>query len=568
MAALVATGVACGEGDRGPAGPEGPRGPEGPAGAQTIIMSQIGRYVPSPVVFDDGAAEIVAFDPSTDRTFVVNSAATTVDVLDLSNPASPSLVDTIDATALGEGANSVDVFGGVLAVAIEVADPNDGSLNVDGVVAFYDTTTLNLLGQVDVGPLPDHVVFTPDGNTVVVANEGEPNDDVSVNPEGSISIIDVSGGFTSPTETKATFTDFNVGESREDEFPAGIRVLFRTKTVDGELDPLGTALFTRAEELEPEFITISDDSSTAYVTLQEHNAVAVVDIATSEVSSIIYLGEKDYDRPGNELDASNRDDRIRIRNWPVKGLFQPDAIASYSVGGKTYLITANEGDAVEYESEDDQGNEVVYTEETRIGDLILDTTVFPDAAELQDDANLGRLNTTVTLGDTDGDGDTDELFCYGGRSFTIWDGDTGRPVYDSGNQFELITALRYGEDGFNANNDENGFDSRSDDKGPEPEGVVVGTVGNRRYAFIGLERVGGIMVYDVTQPESSRFVQYLNNRDMLASDSELEAGTAGDLGPEGLEFVSADDSPNGQPLLIVGNEVTGTTTVYGIDVVR
>ena len=93
----------------------------------------------------------------------------------------------------------------------------------------------------------------------------------------------------------------------------------------------------------------------------------------------------------------------------------------------------------------------------------------------------------------------------------------------------------------------------------------MGTIGEKTFAFIGLERMGGIMVYDVTDPAAPVFVDYYNSRsDWSTEDVESVAGSAGDLGPEGLKFVPAAQSPNGQPLLIVGNEVSGTTSVYDL----
>jgi hypothetical protein len=536
------------QGELGPRGPEGPQGPIGIPGLSSVFMAEIGRFsrVGDPdfeeEIFDEGAAEIVSYDRNSQNLFVTNAAAGTVDVLDITDPTVPTASATIDASDLGDGVNSVDAFNGTIAVAIERQNAATGGQD-PGLVVFYSANSLNELGRVTVGPLPDMVTFAPGGARVLVANEGEPNDDVTVNPEGSVSIIDVSGGFANATVVNAGFEDFNVGGPREDEFPAGVRQIFPGAT--------------RAEDLEPEFVAVSGDGSTAFAVCQEHNALAVIDIQAGETTAILDLGLKDHSQPGNELDASNRDDRINIRNWPVFGLYQPDAIVAYEVAGRTYLVTANEGDAVDYDG---------FSEEARIADLTLSSTAFPNAEELQADENLGRLLTPTTAGDTDGDGFTDQLISYGGRSFTIWDAATGRPVFDSGSDFERITALRYGEIGFNANNDENGFDARSDDKGPEPEGVAIGEIEGRTYAFIGLERVGGIMVYDITHPESPFFTQYVNDRDFLASQEDLEAGRAGPLGPEGLEFIPAEDSPNGQPLLVVGNEITGDVVIYGFTV--
>lgn len=298
-----------------------------------------------------------------------------------------------------------------------------------------------------------------------------------------------------------------------------------------------------ANDLEPEYIAVSPDGLTARVTLQEANAFAVLDIPSGIFTEIQPLGLKDHSLPGNGLDASDRDDAINIANWPVFGMYMPDSVASFEIGGETYYATANEGD--------DRG------EDERIKDLDLDPTAFPNAADLQEDENLGRLGVSTIDGDIDGDGDYDQLFSYGARSFSIWDS-AGNLVFDSGDQFEQITAAAY-PDNFNASNDENDAEGRSDNKGPEPEAITTGVINGRTFAFVGLERIGGIVVYDVTDPTAPVFQQYVNNRDF---SGDPEAGTAGDLGVEDLKFVSAGDSPNGIPLLISSNEVSGTVTIF------
>jgi DNA-binding beta-propeller fold protein YncE len=421
---------------------------------------------------------------------------------------------------------------------------------------------MSLRDSIQVGALPDMLTFTPDGTTLLVANEGEPSDDYTNDPVGSVSIIDLSAGVAGATVTTAGFEGFNADEAALKA--SGVRVFGPGATV--------------AQDMEPEYIAVSLDNKTAWVALQEANAVAELDIEAGVINAILPLGFKNHNVIGNELDVSNRDfnidpanedGRINIRNWPVKGMYMPDAITSYGYNGKTYYITANEGDSRDYGG---------FSEEFRLGDLILDATAFPDAADLQLEANLGRINVTSTLGVSNGcdpsdpatdptvDCEYSEIYTYGARSFSIWSAD-GKQVFDSGSEFERITASQLPEN-FNATNDENNFDNRSDDKGPEPEAVTVGTINGQTFAFIGLERIGGIMVYDVTNPQNPEFVQYLNNRDFSVSDADLQAGMAGDLGPEGIAFIAAEDSPNGQPLLAVGNEISGTTTLYGIDVIE
>ncbi|MDX2305348.1 MAG: choice-of-anchor I family protein [Microscillaceae bacterium] len=914
------------------------------AKAQDINLNLLGSFQQG--IFDEGAAEIPAYDKGSKRLFFTNAQANNLVVLDLSNPANPTPIDTIDLSPYGGGVNSVAVFEGLVAVAVE-ADPNQNP----GSVVFFDVNG-TFIQSVTVGALPDMLTFTKDGSKVLVANEGEPAGDGSFDPEGSVSIINVAD-FTVAT------ADFKAFNGREAELRAkGIRIF--------------TPGSSSAQDLEPEYIAISPDGTTAVVTLQENNAVAIINIATAKVIDIVPQGYKDHSKslpkleqfeineapldaarnilfgglsgiffekinangnyqfvcipdrgpngepvsvkrndgtnvgnvrpflipnyqatvyrieldkangkvnflesiplfradgttpisglanipgvdeipvtpvdtladvvdangqqyallpydelggdmegivinpadntfwmvdeyrpaiyhfspngilidrfvpqgtgalggqpagtygtetlpniynrrranrgfegmaldtdkgilyafiqtplanpntaasnaslvirmlgidpatgnpvaeyvylleknalnpdpvdkigdafydpntkrfvvmerdsrlestakkfvfdvdltgatnlldpaapallagktleqhtpndlaaagikpvfkrkilnlptlgylpsdkpeglaglpdgsmvvlndndfglvPGAEkvalglitfsdstcqtgLDASDRDNAINIANWPILGTFHSDAIASYTGNdGKAYYITANEGDARDYD---------FFAEESRVRPLTLDPTAFPNASSLRDNANLGRLTVTTTQGDLDGDGDYDRLFAFGTRSFTIWDA-AANLVYDSGDDLEQITAAASPAD-FNADNAENGtFDNRSDNKGPEPEGVTTGVINGKTYSFVGLERIGGIVVHDVSDPKAPQFVQYINNRD-FSVDAEADVLGAKDLGPEGLVFISAEDSPNGQPLLVVTNEISGSVSVYGIDV--
>jgi hypothetical protein len=933
-----------------------------------IQLTPVGSYASGK--FDEGAAEIVAHDPQTQLLFVVNAQSAEVDVLSILNPGAPNKVGSIDMQPYGGVANSVAVRDGIIAVAME-----NSVKTSPGKVVFFNRN-LTFLAQVNVGALPDMVTFSPNGRYVLVANEGEPNSDYSIDPEGSISVIDLSGGVANLTQSKvltAGFTSFS---------PA---------TIDPAIRIFGFNNPTVAQDLEPEYITVSPDSKTAWVTLQENNALAIIDVPSATVTQLMPLGYKDYaavsaaatlynfdpatlpsigttlggqeiplggfsglafegidpvtgrykfaahtdrgpnaeptgilrpfllpqftpevvrfeldratgqltltqrlplkdsngnpltglpntslstnanqayndevpvdllanvlpldplgadlegivflpdgsfwmcdeyrpalyhfdatgklirrvvpvgtaaaagqpagtfgeehlpavlaqrrqnrgfegialdggriyafvqsplrnpvnasngalngnrnvrlvefnptnnatrqfiyvmdnlnlgggdnsraDKIGdaqslgngeflvverdddkvstdatatiekkiyqfnltgataltaaqstngigstgktvdqltvaemvangirpvekqlfadlnvagynqtekveglavidpytiavvndndfgvaqitinpdgtftrnyvpepiqlglitvrhNALDASDRDSRINIRPWPVKGLYMPDTIASYKVGSQMFLLTANEGDAREYITNDVP----VYVEAVRLGSssVVLDTNKFPNAAVLKNNANLGRLNITSASGRNPITGVYEEIVAFGGRSFSIWDA-TGKLVFDSGDDFERLTAHFYPTN-FNASNSNNDFDNRSDDKGPEPEGIVIGKVFGRDYAFIGLERVGGVVVYDISNPQAPIFVDYVNNRDFTkpvsleVDDEEISNPAAGDLGPEGLLFIKAEDSPNGKPLLVLGNEISGTTTVMEIN---
>jgi DNA-binding beta-propeller fold protein YncE len=493
-----------------------------------LTIEVLGTYTTG--VFAESAAEEAAYDAATQRLFVVNGADVSIDILDITDPTAPTLVSRIDVSSFGAGVNNVAFANGVVAIAIE-PEATDAA----GVVVFADAEGA-VLGSVEVGSQPDSLTFTPDGMKIVTANEGEPNGEYTIDPEGSISIIDLTGGVETAVVTTLGFTDFNTDGARAAELPAEVRIYGPNATV--------------AQDLEPEYVTITPDGATALVTLQEANAVAVVDIAAAQIAEIRALGFKDHTLEGNGLDVSNEDGMINIANWPVLGMYQPDGIRAFEVAGSVYYITANEGDTRDYDG---------YTEEGEVSEMTLDPEAFPNAAELQEEANLGKLETVISYGDADGDGDFEQLYVPGGRSFSIHALD-GTLVYDSGDLIEQVTAEAI-PDFFNTDNEVNELEDRSDNKGPEPEEVAVGVIGDATYAFVGLERTSGIVVVDISDPAVPVFVTYVNNRDFAG---DPEAGTAGDLGPEGIIFIPAAQSPNGSDLLVVANEISGSTTIYQI----
>lgn len=495
-----------------------------------LILTPIGTYETG--IFDEGAQEIGSYDAGSQRLFVTNADANRIDILDLSDPANPTLIGEITLDEFGDSINSVATKNGIIAAAVE--GPEVDSI---GRVVFMDVDG-NVTADYEAGVLPDMVGFSPDGNYAAVANEGEPNDEYTVDPEGSVTLIDISGGVEMATVTQIGLTDFNADGARADELPADVRIFGPNASV--------------AQDLEPEYIVFSPDSSTIFVAFQENNAIGVIDVMAGEFTSIFALGFKDYSLEENAIDPSNEDGEIAIRPVPVFGMYQPDSIATYEIDGETYIITANEGDARDYDG---------YSEEARIEDVTLDPEAFPNAAELQEEANLGRLVLTTTLGDTDGDGDFDMLYNYGARSFSIWNS-AGELVYDSENEFARYFADNLPEI-FNSQGQVSNFDNRSDDKGVEPEGVTIGEIEGQIYAFITLERAGGVMIYNVTDPANATLAAYANNANI---EGDAEAGTAGDVAPEIAVFISAMDSPNGAPLLAVMNEVSGSTTIYQITV--
>ena len=510
-----------------------------------------------------------AGEPSSFKRIDLSGLGTTA----LSNPTTASNLsasqrynvasDVNDSTFTAGGVQSLDVSGNLLAIAVQATPKTK-----PGVIAFYSLSSAGVptfLKKVSVGALPDGVAFSPDGKYLVVANEGElsntfmtDGNDAESDPEGSISLVAINNGVPADKATHVGFTDFNDGGSRRSELPADVRI--------------GRPGATVAQDLEPEYVSISADSKTAFVTLQENNAVAVVDLTTAKVSKIIALGFKDYGKK-YKISASDRyagttsaiygspTSPAKLKNYAnLYGVYLPDGIASYTVGGKTYFLTANEGD--------DRGDFLTgaSADTARFKDIVanLDPTAFPSdvVTAIKTDQELGRLTLLTkdakgNYGDIDGDGDYDRVYVLGGRSFSIWSAETGAQVFDSGEDVERTVYNNAADDSNNAlallKADQ--LLGRLDNKGPEPESVVVGQVGAETYAFIGLERASGVMMYKITDPTKPKLVQYVRNTSNLSD---------GDISPEGLKFIPASQSPTGVPLLVVGHEVTGSVAVYQI----
>ena len=518
----------------------------------TIALQQVGRYETGQ--FAEDAAEIVAYDPATCRLFVVNAEAGGVDVIDASDPTAPDGLGTIAvADAWPEAGETTNVAfrENTLVVAVEADPPQE-----PGCLVVYRTDGTNGIesfearATVTVGAMPDMVTFTLDGERLLVACAGEPDASYETDPPGVVGVVDLRDGVG---DLSASLVDCSAFDGQEAELrERGVRIYGPGASV--------------SEDLEFEYLTIGAEGHYAYAVCQPNNAIAIFDIENEAFTDVVALGSKDHSLPGNELDASDRGG-THICNWPVQGLYQPDAIASYEAGGIEYLVTANEGYYRSYEG---------FEEAARVQDIDPAPEAFDLEAiagiesveELIRPGNLGNLKVSTVSGDIDGDGRFEELYAFGGRSFSVWTTD-GELVFDSGNDFELLAALHHPRY-VNVDGTANTAHARSPEHGPEPEGIELGAVGDRTYAFVGLERVGAIVVYDVSDPHTPEFVQYVHQRDFEVepeteiAGGEKDASAAGDLGPEGLKFVSAGESPTDDPLLVVANELSGTTTIYAV----
>lgn len=500
---------------------------QAPVASKQIELNYLGFFDPSGN--NNSSTEIVVHDPATQRLFTISSLTDVFDIIDFSNPTTPNVIKTVNMLPYG-GITSVAVKNGIIAVA----SPNATNAQENGSVVFFDIDG-NFLKQVTVGVLPDMITFTPDGTKVMTANEGEPNDAYTVDPEGSISIIDITGGIPNLLQSNVTTLFLQGFNGQEATLAAtGGRKVKSTSTL--------------AQDLEPEYIAISPDSQKAWVSCQENNAVIEVNLATKTLGNIWGLGQKDMSLPGNGFDASDNNGEILIANWPVKAYYNPDAMASYKVGSTNYIVTANEGD------EKDLGG---FSERTTVGanGYTLDQTTFPNASVLKATHNLGRFRVTNVNGNTDGDNEFEQINALGARSFSIFNADSKEIVYDSGDQFERHVAANHPLI-FNADNEANGAKNRSRAKGPEPEGVTLGTISGQTFAFITLERTGGVMVYNVTNPNNVSFTDYKHSR--------MTTAYGGDNGPEGITYIAPENSTTGKGYVIVANEISGTLSMYEV----
>ena len=565
------------DGVQGVQGTAGNNGENGTNANSALNINLIGRAVLN-AQSPEGAAEIVAYQASKKWIYAINSSGdeAVVNII----PA-----DTFDTAALvkdNEGIVTATNLASAITLSLNENTPGDAnSIAIDannqllavamaatsvgeaGQIAFYNISgdTPVFIKNVTVGALPDMVAFSHDGAKVVVANEGEPNGDYSIDPEGTISIIDITNGTIADNALSINFQDYN-NQQAELEAQGLVFANPTGRTINGNL--INT---TVAMDLEPEYVSISKDNKYPYISIQENNGLAIINLEDNSLE-LKGLGFKDWSNL--QFDASDKDGGVNFKSYRgLYGMYQPDTIASFSWKGANFIVSANEGDAREYffdasdEADciakggldyDAKDGCLAYIDESRVEDLAL-------AANFDylnnDDNDIGRLKVTTVKGDKNNDGQYESLYAYGARSFTIWDSN-GLVVFDSGDQIARVTASVHGN-AFNNNEDENKGDTRSDDKGAEPEALTLGKVGDRLFAFVGLERMSTIMVFDITNPYDVKFQDYFYNRGL-----EPSADISGDLAPEGMTFVPAAQSATNEALLIVGNEISGSIAVWEI----
>ena len=499
--------------------------------SDTGFVKELSSYSVGSANDDGGVAEIVTYNKEDKVFYVVSGVTQSIDLVKINSDGSTKLKKRLEIKKVleGKGINAGDMTSvsysdekNLIAVAVQ-----DSDYDKNGHIVILDKEG-NFLEAYECGVQPDMVTFTKDGRYILSADEGEPQKGYGngfVDPRGSVTIVDVEN-----KETKKV--EFNI--NRDEALKNGVLLKKGSNP---------------AEDLEPEYIAISDDNKTAYVSLQENNAIASIDIKKAEINYVKGLGFIDHTLPGNEIDAvrgKGSNAEIDIKNDDFLGTPMPDGIAFVSKNGKDYILTANEGDAREWGKKKNK----------------YENTKSKKFDKKNADKETEYLDPEKTDGLVEG-----RIHLLGGRSFSIYDASNLRRVYNSGSDFEKNTA-RIFPDFFNTNNDEDKgpdeLDARSNKKGPEPENVAVLNIKDRTYAIVGLERISGIMIYDITDPLNPVYKDYFNNRIFIKSvdkDEKVGLEKRGNIGPEGLCTIEAKDSPTGKPLVLVANEVSGTVQV-------
>lgn len=510
-------------------------------------------------VFDAGSgaggAEISSYHKTSQQVYVTNGIENRIDVVSISDPENPTLVRSVSMAPYGDGITSVAAGKYVIAVAVTkratYAADGTPSLHNGRLVVMYPSGAI--INDIDLGSAqPDSVTFTPDGMTALVAMEGEPicaldnfattvdeslDYKFAADPLGGVAVVDLSNP-RSAVSKLAQFSGFRTSDFRK----AGL-VISKTST---------SAKF----DFEPEFVSAASND-VAYVTIQEANGIAQLDVKNAKFTRIFSAGTTDLSETA--FDLSDKDKGVGPQKFNnAYALAMPDAIAAYTSGGDNYFVTANEGD--------DRADWSCFAaiDDARVKDLEVDTSVITDWETIKADDKLGRAKVNPNIGDSNGDGLYEKIFLLSNRSFSIYK--NNKRIYDSKDLIEQLQIEKFGLDNINGQWDtETGEylpQNRADDKGAEAEGVAVGMVGDRRVAVIGMERMSALLFVDITTPTAPTVISWEQVLPLETVDPK-QSGLM--WSPEGIYFIDAADSPNGKPLVITSYEVSGTVSIHQIE---
>lgn len=477
--------------------------------------------------FNTKATGQVSYDYTVDQLYSVNQEQLGFDIIDYSDVFKPNFKQTVDVSGFINHIRSIESASGFVFVAGDGSSPQ-----IPGKLLIYNSNGV-YRKQLSLGATPDRMRFSKDDIILIIANEGIPDSSYVTDPPGTINIINTVSGINFITQADVKTVGFT---------------LLDTVAYDSLIHIYDNAGQLPSQDLEPEAIAFSADSQKAFVILQENNALAVIDIPSATIDEIYGLGYRDHSSEG--LDASDLSANIKIETYQrLYGIHQPSDLETFEHMGAQYVFTVNQGAPREYAG---------FDETIRVKNQPVDPSKFITLSPLLNDTALGRLKVSSAFGDRNGDFLHDSLLAFGSRSVSIWDS-TGTEVWNSGNAIASIIAGLHPAEFNSSAGDNNSFKQRSDDMGAEPNALAIGEVDGKRYAFFSLYQMGGIFIYDISNPLNPQFIMYELNRNFsVAADDPL----AGDLGPTDLEFVPANRTPLNIALLFVANDVSGTISLY------
>lgn len=481
--------------------------------------------------FDQNKLSYHAYDASSERIFVASPGENKLYTFDISNTDKVFQDSTINLNIYQTEVSAIAARQGVVALTFINNLPQ-----ARGKLVLLDTAG-QLINQFTVGAYPSFVRFSSDGRYLIVGNEGPPADDYSVDPMGSVSVLQILSANPSVLTQNDVFTIGFKGLDSTDYHP-----LLRIYGNDGQQLP--------SQDIEPEDIALLPGSTKAVVSLQENNGIALIDFGSFSLDTVHGLGWQSHQDSSDGLDGSAQNQRINIRGYKnLFGLYQPKGLAALQQLGKNYILSANQGAYRAYSG---------YDETQLVKNTALNPSTIPDRSQYIEDSLIGSLRLTKTMGNARNVFIYDSMFTFGTRSWSVWD-DSLNLVWDSGDDLAEWLAQAFPNQFNSLANSNQSYKQASPHFGPEAHLVTYGEVDGTPYAFVGLKQMGAVAIYDLSNIQSPQQVSLLLDRDFSLAASDPQSG---DQGITDLSFVPANLSPNGLELLIASHGVSGSLSVY------
>ncbi|SES81018.1 esterase-like activity of phytase family protein [Thorsellia anophelis] len=274
----------------------------------------------------DGVAEIVTATPDGQYLFYTNAAKGTLHLVDVKNPASPISLPTLQLTdsesqKVEPTSVAISPDGQYAFVVIRTGDDKAKASN--GKLKIFDISDINnikLKDSVVVGSGPDSIDLIGEADTLraVIAIEDEETDE-----EGDATIPGVRPGSIDVVYLGGLYS----GKALYVETIELVDALKATPQVNYPEDP------------QPEFVSVNHNTAQVAVTLQENNAIALLDLSNPEKATLSKVFSTLTVKRDNNADLK-KDGEIHLKE-SFEGRREADAVTWIS---DTIFAIANEGD--------------------------------------------------------------------------------------------------------------------------------------------------------------------------------------------------------------------------------